>query len=590
MSEAEEKKETKVEKKEKKTRNTAHSIELFPELLYIHYTCHEPAYKGKKERSNRFILIKLRFYSYAKNKLIGKGSRVTANITLKEIAQRKSEAREKLKKERKRKGIRDKVTKEDVEKEIKATKYTPTIPPSLLLKGIEKLFAYNDVDLSAEDVALSDMLITYWIKIKKPFCDKYMKSDSEKIQAQKMMAHICLHIGNKKMSALLGSQEELDAFYADIYKIINPVIHGSAFKMTSAAISGDDYTIDDFDETITNRTRDYAKLLRDVFHFYLYQNGVSASDITSRLRKFMQHFKLKRGIASTLSKGLRPKTLSINDYNVLWSNLNTDPITDIKKGEMLMLFMGLSADEVCALDVGDFEKILDYDDYRLCITKKCILTGTKDHKKIEVSDYLDNDENYRNVPVPKLIADKLYCKGRKNKNAPLLLDPQTKKRLEPTTLENNFKELFSSSDKNVIAFLREDGTADTINVSFRPSNYIQSLRYFYKNICNLHDNEIRYLLGDVQKDTAGRHYIDFNNAHKQYRMLTQMSYGLMLITAPPFEENLELPQIKTYGNSTYHTFSETLGQQRHVKTDIQGEETINIKSTFGVSVCIKKKS
>ena len=56
--------------------------------------------------------------------------------------------------------------------------------------------------------------------------------------------------------------------------------------------------------------------------------------------------------------------------------------------------------------------------------------------------------------------------------------------------------------------------------------------YANQFLCGLQQNEIRYLDGLAQIDTAGQHYIDFNNAHKQYHMCVQVSYGLMAVAAP----------------------------------------------------------
>ena len=245
-----------------------------------------------------------------------------------------------------------------------------------------------------------------------------------------------------------------------------------------------------------------------------------------------------------------------------------------------MLFLGLTAEEVCALDSEDLLPIPNYRAYQLCITKRCVPIKKNDNdKNYIVSGELPSSESYRNVPVPFLLV-KLILQSAQAPQKPLFCDDKTGQRIKVNELQAEFRKLFRDFKKSFLEYHRDDGQAVRIQVSFRLENYRQSCRHFWQFLCGLQQNEIRYLDGLAQIDTAGQHYIDFNNAHKQYHMCVQVSYGLMAVAAP----GTLPPKMPNGPLERKHHIDGVFNYVPHTRLHIRRPCTVTITSAHGVNI------
>lgn len=62
----------------------------------------------------------------------------------------------------------------------------------------------------------------------------------------------------------------------------------------------------------------------------------------------------------------------MDDYRLLWEALTKEPGNSLALAQLLMLFLGLTAEEVCALDSEDLLPIPNYRAYQLRITNRCV--------------------------------------------------------------------------------------------------------------------------------------------------------------------------------------------------------------------------
>lgn len=185
----------------------------------------------------------------------------------------------------------------------------------------------------------------------------------------------------------------------------------------------------------------------------------------------------------------------MDDYRLLWEALTKEPGNSLALAQLLMLFLGLTAEEVCALDSEDLLPIPNYRAYQLRITKRCVPIKKNDNdKNYIVSGELPSSESYRNVPFPFLLV-KLILQSAQAPQKPLFCDDKTGQRIKVNELQAEFRKLFRDFKKSFLEYHRDDGQAVRIQVSFRLENYRQSCRHFWQFLCGLQQNEIRYLGG-----------------------------------------------------------------------------------------------
>ena len=414
-----------------------------------------------------------------------------------------------------------------------------------ILEGVQKLIEKNTslrgndlAKTSAEAEALCSRLAVFWLLMRAAFQAKYTEKSDEAARVEKMMTQVLLFCGNLDLTMLL-TEQGLHRVCGQTAAALRSVVGQKAYELLRESLRdaapfapvtglGDEFSV-------TQRTHEYAVLLKNVFREFLRQQQIPDAQQDQILNRFMRSFSVRASVGGNMGRGLRPKSLSVDNYRTLWKTLAQEPVQPLALAQLLMLFLGLTVGEVCALNAEDLLPIVHYHAYQLRIARRCIDTPDG----VILSSEMGRPESYRNLPVPFLLM-RLLPRSAESPEQPLLCDPSTGRRIDPKVLQTEFRALFRKFGKATIPYSQDDGKLAEIQISVRPENYRQSCHHFWQFLCGLQQNEIRYLGGLAQIDTAGRHYIDFNNAHKQYRMCVQLSYGLMAIAAPG-ELPVEMP-------------------------------------------------
>lgn len=541
----------------KRIRQPPHILDLC-DGLSVHYTF-SPISVANRKRGNTANQIKLYLYSSSLKRKVGADVRLRYTTPLKKVR--------------------------------KTSKKRHNPPAEKVLEGVQKLLAKNEelreCDLTKtpkEASALSAKLVVFWLQKQSSFQTKYSKSSHEASSLEKMMAQVILCLGNLDLSRLLD-EHELPLLCTHVFTTLRKVVERRAYMLIQESLSKSVVSVADFDvleedQNVTQRLYDYGALLQKVFREYLLLQSISDEQQNQILALFKKQFTVRSGVGVKMGKGLRPKSLSVDDYRLLWKALTKEPGNSLALAQLLMLFLGLTAEEVCALDSEDLLPIPNYRAYQLRITKRCVPIKKNDNdKNYIVSGELPSSESYRNVPVPFLLV-KLILQSAQAPQKPLFCDDKTGQRIKVNELQAEFRKLFRDFKKSFLEYHRDDGQAVRIQVSFRPENYRQSCRHFWQFLCGLQQNEIRYLGGLAQIDTAGQHYIDFNNAHKQYHMCVQMSYGLMAVAAPG-----ALPPKMPKGSLERKCHIEgVFNHVLHTRLHIRRPCTVTITSAHGVTI------
>lgn len=541
----------------KRVRQPPHILELC-DGLSVHYTF-SPISVANRKRGNTANQIKLYLYSSSRKRKVGADVRLRYTTPLKKV------------------------------RKTNRKRHNP--PAEKVLEGVQKLLAKNEelresdlTKTSGEASALSAKLAVFWLQRRSAFQTKYSKTPDEASALEKMMAQVILCLGNLDLSKLLH-EDALHLLCAQVPNSLRKVVERRAYVLIRESLSRSVVSVADFDsleedQNVTQRLYDYGALLQKVFREYLLLQSISAAQQNQILSLFKKQFTVRSGVGVKMGKGLRPKSLSVDDYRLLWQALTKEPGNSLALAQLLMLFLGLTAEEVCALDGEDLLPIANYRACQLRITKRCVTLKKNNGDKDDiVSGELPNSESYRNVPVPFLLL-KPISQSVGEPTTPLFRDAKTGQRIKVDALQSEFRKLFRNFKKSFLEYHREDGQAVTIQVSFRPENYRQSCRHFWQFLCGLQQNEIRYLGGLAQIDTAGQHYIDFNNAHKQYHMCVQMSYGLMAVAAP----GALPPKLPKGSLERKRHIDGVFSHVLHTRLHIRRPCTVTITSAHGVTI------
>lgn len=541
----------------KRIRQPPHILDLC-DGLSVHYTF-SPISVANRKRGNTANQIKLYLYSSSLKRKVGADVRLRYTTPLKKVR--------------------------------KTSKKRHTPPAEKVLEGVQKLLAKNEelreCDLTKtpkEASVLSAKLVVFWLQKQSSFQTKYSKSSDEASSLEKMMAQVILCLGNLDLSRLLH-EHELPLLCTHVFTTLRKVVERRAYMLIQESLSKSVVSVADFDvleedQNVTQRLYDYGALLQKVFREYLLLQSISDEQQNQILALFKKQFTVRSGVGVKMGKGLRPKSLSVDDYRLLWKALTKEPGNSLALAQLLMLFLGLTAEEVCALDSEDLIPIPNYRAYQLRITKRCVPIKKNDNdKNYIISSELPNSESYRNVPVPFLLV-KLILQSAQAPQKSLFCDDKTGQRIKVNELQAAFRKLFRDFKKSFLEYHRDDGQAVRIQVSFRPENYRQSCRHFWQFLCGLQQNEIRYLGGLAQIDTAGQHYIDFNNAHEQYHMCVQMSYGLMAVAAP----GTLPPKMPNGPLERKHHIDGVFNHVLHTRLHIHRPCTVTITSAHGVTI------
>ena len=269
----------------------------------------------------------------------------------------------------------------------------------------------------------------------------------------------------------------------------------------------------------TSNTNLKMQIVRFALSLYLAEQKINPKGVMDRLIK---HSVPRKSDSGKISDNMRPRSLTIERYSELFNLLQEDE-SDESKGLQLMLFLGLTAEEVCGLDVGDLQSINGY--YKaehLRIAK----VYRKEGKEYTIS-YDEEESSCRFVPLPFPLNKLFSGLSSSEKEDPLLTD-NVGKRMKPDTLEKKLKDLLK--EERVPISVKVNGKKREVDLAFLPSSYRASARYYWHYYCGLTEGEIHNLGGLTPPDTLSGHYVDFNNMTEQYRMLKQLEHGIALLT------------------------------------------------------------
>ena len=302
----------------------------------------------------------------------------------------------------------------------------------------------------------------------------------------------------------------------------------------------------------------YGRVIAAVITTYLNDHDRSAATIVDMYRHDLLP---KRGVMALITRAMRTRVFPRNLYRQIYAQTagKAKPShEDI--GLMLMIFLGLTAEEACGLNRSDCQQIPNFRTPVINAQPYMHLYVTKRYEKVpntkrkyELTEIMDSVCSYRVIPLPSAVtlyinpllgkemeqsdeeppvgmeqnAEASQVEIAQSKEKPLLCDANGD-RLRPDVLEGRLKELFEAEPQCVTVQL-ENGKEKTVDLALTPDMYQQSCRHFWQYYCGLTQGEIRYLAGLTPQDTAARHYIDFNNDREQFRMAKQLEYGLAML-------------------------------------------------------------
>lgn len=321
------------------------------------------------------------------------------------------------------------------------------------------------------------------------------------IDRQKVLAKLCRTIGGFDLSSLSApTHSELDG-----------ICHRLASDIKKALGHDDDVT--------TSSIRDKVQIIRFAIKLYMLEKDL---DPTYVLERLIRESTPPKSTRAKIIDNMRIRSLPIEKYRDLYTILKNSSTNCYSVALLFMLFLGLSAEEACGLNVGSVSQITGYSG---CYQITIIQQYCRINRKLVLSQTLDEDD-FRNIPVPEALY--LCCKPmlKCTSSAPLFTDDKGK-RLKPNVLKDKLEKLLASNSNKII--IRDGTRVNSVDLSFLSTSYRESCRILWRDHCGLSAGEVRYLGGLTPPDTASAHYIDYNNATKQYRMLKQLEYGIAMI-------------------------------------------------------------
>lgn len=391
-------------------------------------------------------------------------------------------------------------------------KPTPKMPTSNLIKKaisilLEKNAGISPVQTKATKIGKKEVdlfknqeLFVFWLTHYEDIATLDLSSRSDE-DRHKAFAKVCNYIGSFQLSSLCT--------YA--YKELDKACDELASRLKKALQV----------EKSTSNTRDKMQIIRYAITLYLIKKGFNPKPVIERLMTLSIP---KKSPTAKIADNMRPQSLPIEHYGKLYKALERDA-SDISKGLQLMIFLGLTKEEVCGLNVGDVQTITGYyDAIHLCIGRLYY----QDAERLILA-YSESDLSFRFVPIPYPINKLLPHPNTagKGNDLPLFTD-ESGDRLKPDELERKLKDLLKAESNELVVTI--DGKTKKVDLAFLYTSYRASARFYWHYHCGLTEGEIRYLGGLTAADTLSGHYIDFNNANEQYRMLKQLEHGLALLT------------------------------------------------------------
>ncbi len=455
---------------------------------------------------------------------------------------------------------------------------------------LEKSFKNNSKSYTLNETSLA----VFWLHHLTDICDKYWESEKERANAQQLALHLLLQMGNFDLlhfintdGNMLNAKPETELksvckeLQEEIFKLVNSGILQQKRKRTSTPLSPTSGISDkgeqdlSTEETVTNRMKDYSKVLWWTIDYFLILKKVPQHKQIHDL--YYAQFRHKPSRSRSISNNLVDKTLTQAEYRTLFETLTTSEaiVSNLNIAIILMLFVGLSAEEICGLNADDFITIKHYrPEHYLQITKEY------QHKKgtYYLSNTLENRNQYRNVPLPSCITG-LLSKRLIFREVTALLCDSNQHRLRPDILAKEMKKQFPPSQHYIT--LTSESPVRRLPLDFKPTYYKKSLESLWR-LHGMQDSEIRYLRGRPQIETAGKHYIDFINPHKQYAMCLQMNHAMdSLLNA---DQPSNAPAFGALSGINNKSRSGLSNHTTHAQLHILKPSIITLSSSNGISI------
>ena len=406
-------------------------------------------------------------------------------------------------------------------KEIKAAKGTkPTVyepKETDIQEALENLLNQNTnlpdyAVKKAKQVQLNtDELLVFWLTHSDAIAGA-MPSTPSAYKLNKKMAKVLLNprIASFDLSSLLSIQKDLLE---------------SACRSLVAQVK----------KTVTGRESGLTKGVEQTVHLIryavqIYFNGKN-SDPSQALYYLKRESRTKPGPVSKTTNAMRLKSIPIGRYRELWGKLTASKQTDSDYAEntalLVMLFLGLTSEEVCGLQSEDFRQIPDRPGFHQL---RIIHKYSNEQAKKYSLEVLDEEHACRNIPLPFQIRKQVECFTKKRPDSSTYLFEDGNKPLNPKKLDQKLKELLKTPANNLSIKTNHEKKKE-VDVSFHAKSYRESCRFYWQYHCGLTKGEICYLSALAPPDTAAGHYIDFNNGSVQYLMLKQIEYGIALFAS-----------------------------------------------------------
>lgn len=381
-----------------------------------------------------------------------------------------------------------------------------------------------------------NQLFVYWMTRSNYLQSRFWPSDEKWKDACQRFAILCQTIGSFDLCILLGNMRE------EQYKAAQ-----NLSQLTRQAL---DKKADEKSATMWQ----YGRVVSAVITTYLDEHDRSATALVDMYRHDLLP---KQGVRAMIARAMRTRVFPRALYRQLYAAVaEKEKPSSEDIGLILMIFIGLTAEEACGLNCEDCQVIPNFQGRTISKLPYMHLFITKRYERVphtkrkyELTDMMDSACGYRVIPLPSAVtryikpmleqideaptaeieqnAEAVQTEIKQSKARPLLCD-KNGDRLRPDALEKRLKELFKTEPQSV-TIQSENGTEKTVDLALTADMYQQSCRHFWQYYCGLMQGEIRYLAGLTPQDTAAKHYIDFNNEREQFRMAKQLEYGLAML-------------------------------------------------------------
>lgn len=428
---------------------------------------------------------------------------------------------------------------------------------------------------------------------------KYWSTEEARKEAQRCLVHMMIAFGNIDF-APIANKDTSKQFFEFLRNQISCVVGNGVCEKKSIELLrqclGEKVVekklrrMKRADDLVTGQMKLYSNTLWCVIESYLLEKKVV--EYRSIKASYSSNFHKKIAPENAMRRNLTQKTLSnVENTDLANAILEAAISNDMKVALLMIFFMGITAEEVCAVNQKDVKPMEYYAARYISVYQEYSVARVKEGKqgkrggkeKYKMTDNLSK-EQYRNIPIPDFIFSKLpQGSPIENEDKPLLSTLHGK-RLCPKDLTCEASDILKKSAWNEEVLLTssiEDGR--DICLDFKFSYYKSNLRYLWASF-GLQDAEIRYLVGDKQTDTAGKYYIDFNNPNKQYSMFTQMNNALNTIVKTPASAEKSSGELKNARGHRSATLSSAGDEVCHTRIRVTQPCVLTVKNKHGFNL------